>query len=193
MSARPFRFGPLPRLLRCFLRDRSGMGAVEFAIVVPILLVLYLSAFELTVALSVSKRATASAGAIADIVARQTSVTKSFLATMPDVLTAMFVPFKTTGYTMKITGIKIDSNTQATVSWSWAQDGSKPYAVGSSVTMPTGMAVANSFFIHAEVTVPHQLVTYLPGLAGSTAATITLGDDYYYRQRRNEDLACSDC
>ncbi|WP_027487708.1 TadE/TadG family type IV pilus assembly protein [Allorhizobium undicola] len=192
-KTRRSKFGGSFRLLRLFWQDRRGMGAVEFAILVPLLLVLYLSAFELTMALSVSKRTTVSAGAIADMVARQSTVTKSYLATSADLLGALFVPYKTTGYSIKLTGITLDSNAKATVAWSWAQDGSRPYTVGNTVTMPSGLAVASSFFVHAEVTVPHELVTYLPGLAGSTTTTISISDDYYYRQRQNDSITCSDC
>ena len=41
-------------LLRRFARDQRGVGAIEFAILFPVLLMLYLGAFELTVGLSVS-------------------------------------------------------------------------------------------------------------------------------------------
>lgn len=188
------RIGRAGRRLALLARDRSGVGAVEFALIVPLLLVLYLGAFELTMALSVSQRTTSSAGAIADIVARQQkTVTKAFLATMPDVMKAIFAPTATTGYTLKITGIKVDANVKATVAWSWAQDGSKPYATGATVTLPNGMAAANAFFVHAELTMPHQLVTYMTGFTGSSVSTITLARDYYFRQRENGEIACSDC
>ena len=39
--------------LRRFARDERGIGAIEFAILFPVLLMLYLGAFELTIALSV--------------------------------------------------------------------------------------------------------------------------------------------
>ncbi|MCF1435714.1 MULTISPECIES: TadE/TadG family type IV pilus assembly protein [Rhizobium/Agrobacterium group] len=194
MRSKPALILLLSRPFRLLALDRSGVGAVEFALIVPLLLVLYLGAFELTMALSVSQRATTSAGAIADIVARQQkTVNKAFLATMPDVLKAMFAPTATTGYALKITGIKVDSNVKATIAWSWAQDGSKPYATGATVTLPSGMAAANAFFVHAELTIPHELVTYLPGFTGSSVSTITIARDYYFRQRENGEIACSDC
>ncbi|MCM2291781.1 pilus assembly protein [Allorhizobium sp. BGMRC 0089] len=179
--------------LKKLATDRSGMGAVEFALLVPVLLLLYLGAFELTLAMSVAQRVTATSSAIADIVALQSStVNKSFLSTMPTVGQAMLMPYTTTGYKLKITGISVDSNLKATVAWSWSADGTVPYTAGSTWTMPTDMAVAGAFFVHAEYSVPHQIITYLPNLT-SSVATINIGRDYYYRQRENDTISCSDC
>ncbi|HBF31502.1 TadE/TadG family type IV pilus assembly protein [Rhizobium sp.] len=179
---------------RHLVRDRSGVGAVEFALIVPVLLMLYLGAFEVTMGLSVASRATSSAGAIADIVARQeNSFTKTFLATMPDVATAIFAPKSTTGSTMKITGLQVDASLTTTVAWSWAQDGTTPYTAGASATLPTGMAAASTSFVHVEFSIPYKLVTYLPGLSGSSISTITIKRDYYFRQRTANTVVCSDC
>lgn len=174
-------------------KDSSGVGAVEFALIVPVLLLLYLGAFELTLGLNVASRATSTAGAIADIVARQDkSFNKTFLATMPDVAAAIFAPKPTTGFSMKITGIQVDSSLNAKVAWSWAQDGSKPYGAGTAVTLPSSMAAASTSFVHVEFAIPYKLITYLPGLNASVS-NITISRDYYYRQRTNEAVSCSDC
>ena len=53
----------LRAVIRRFAVDRQGVGAIEFAIVFPILVMLYVGAFEITVGLSVSSRATRSAAA----------------------------------------------------------------------------------------------------------------------------------
>ncbi|WP_245297277.1 TadE/TadG family type IV pilus assembly protein [Rhizobium oryziradicis] len=179
--------------LQHFSKDTSGVGAVEFALIVPVLLLLYLGAFELTLGLNVASRATSSAGAIADIVAsKDGNFNKAFLATMPDVAAAIFAPKPTTGFAMKITGIQVDQSLNAKVAWSWAQDGSKPYSVGSAATMPSGMAAASSSFVHVEFSIPYKLITYVPGLNASLSI-ITISRDFYYRQRTSETVSCSDC
>ncbi len=199
-SLKPSRFQDLCKsagLRQCFehlLRDRSGVGAVEFALIVPVLLLLYLGAFEVTMGLSTASRVTSSAGAIADIVARQdNSFSKSFLATMPDVAAAIFAPKATTGSTMKITGLQVDSNLKATVVWSWAQDGSRPYGVGTAMTLPSGMAVAKTAFVRVEFSIPYQIITYFPGMKGSSVNTINIRRDYYFRQRTTSTVTCTDC
>jgi Flp pilus assembly protein TadG len=183
----------LSRRCHSLAKDQSGVGAVEFALIVPMLLLLYLGAFELTLGLNTASRATSSAGAIADIVARkEANFDKSFLATMPDVAAAIFAPKATTGYGLKITGIQVDSSLNGKVAWSWAQDGSKPYTAGTAASLPSGMAAATTSFVHVEFSIPYQLVTYLPGMS-SSVSTITISRDYYYRQRTGDTVTCSDC
>ena len=181
--------------LRRFFRDRQGVGGVEFAILAPILISLYITCFELTMGLSVAKRATRSASTIADLVTQQTSVNKAFLATMPDVTEAIFVPYRTEAdaVSLKITGIAMDANATPRVLWSWQQDGTRPYGVGTSVSdVPDELKAANSFLVRAELSVPHQLLMFLPGISTETR-TITISRTFFYRQRVGDSIACSDC
>ncbi len=134
-------------LLLRLVRDRRGVGAIEFAILVPVLLMLYLGALEITIGLSVAKRASRAAGSIADIITQQTSVTKSFLGNMPPVARAVFAPYGVTGLTLKVTGIAVDSNGKASVAWSWAADGTTPYSTSSTPDIPANMNQAGSFLV----------------------------------------------
>ncbi|ENN84566.1 hypothetical protein RHSP_73273 [Rhizobium freirei PRF 81] len=179
--------------LRRFARDRRGVGAIEFAILFPVLLLLYLGAFQLTVGLNVSKRASRSAGSIADIVSQQTSVSKSILATMPSVAGAIFAPYVTTSLTLKITGIAVDASGKATVAWSWAQDGTTPYASGTVVTVPSNMNQASTFLVRSELAIPYQLMNFGTNFLPNGTSQITIGRQFYYRQRAGTSITCSDC
>ena len=180
-------------LFRRFARDERGVGAIEFAILFPVLLMLYLGAFELTVGLNVSKRASRSAGSIADIVSQQSSVSKSVLATMPSVAGAIFAPYITTGLTLKITGIAIDATGNATVAWSWAQDGTRPYISGTTLTVPANMNQASTFLVRSELALPYQLLSFGSNFLPSGTNQITISRQYYYRQRVGTSISCSDC
>lgn len=184
------------RLIHAFRRfsaDESGMGAVEFALLMPLLIFVYLVSFELTIGLSVNKKVTNAASAVADLVTRQTNVDKTYLASMDDVAQAIFVPYGASGLSLKITGIKIDSSSKATVAWSWANDGTTPYAAGNAITVPSSMLSADTFLVHSELTIPHELLMYLPNMSGSEIKSIMLGKDFYYRQRVGTEITCSDC
>lgn len=180
-------------LIKRFASDRKGVGAVEFALIFPVLMCLYFTAFELTIGFSMSKRTSRSASSIADIVSQQSSVTPTFLATMKDVVAATFAPYTANSLSLKITGVTLDSSGNPTVAWSWDQSGAKPYTVGSTVAVPTDMRSANSFLIRAEVSVSHQLFMVMPGLLPSSLQTITLYRQYYYRQRIGSAISCSGC
>ena len=181
-------------LVQRLAHDKSGIGAIEFAILVPVLLMLYLGALQTTLALSAAQRATRAAGTVADLITQQASVNKATLAGMPSVASAIFVPFTITGMTLKITGITIDATSKATVTWSWAQDGTTPYTVGSTVsTVPTDINKASSFLVRAELAAPYQLISFGPDFLPSGYNTITIQRQYFYRQRTGTSIACSDC
>ena len=174
--------------------DRSGVGAIEFALIAPLLLMLYITAFELTIGLSVSKRLTKASGTIADLVSQQeTSVDPAFLGTMKDVAASILVPYNTNDISISITGIELDGGANPKASWSWSQSGEKPYAAGSAVPVPDNMKIAGSFLIHAELAVPHQLLMVMPGLLPSEVRDITIRRDYYFQTRTGKPLPCPTC
>jgi Flp pilus assembly protein TadG len=186
------RRGPITRL-RELLSDRSGVGAVEFALIAPLLLCLYITAFELTIGLSVSKRTTRTASTIADLVTQQTSVTPTVLATMNDVANSIFAPYTPQNLRIKITGVTINAAGNPTVQWSWDQANGRPYAVGTAVAVPTDMRSPSTFLVRAEISVTHQLFMVMPGLLPSSLQTITLSRQYYYRQRIGSGITCTGC
>lgn len=184
---------PLIDKMRLLRSDVRGVGAVEFALIAPLLLFLYITSFELTIGLSVSKRVTRTASTIADLVTQQSKVTTSDLQQMTSVANAVFTPYKPENLKIKVTGVTLDASSNPTVAWSWAQDGSRPYANASSVNVPTDMRSASTFLVRAEVSVTHQLLMFMPGLMPSNLQTITLNREFYYRQRVGTSITCDGC
>lgn len=175
--------------------DRSGVGAIEFAILFPVLVMLYIGAFETTIGLSVSKRASRAAGSIADLVTQQENVTKSSLTDISAVAPAIFVPFDTAGMQIKVTGINIDAGANAKVLWSWANDAATaPYAANSPVTgIPAELQKADSFLVRADLSIPYKLFAFGASFLPGDMTQITIRRTYYYRQRQGEGVACGDC
>ncbi|MCD2172638.1 TadE/TadG family type IV pilus assembly protein [Rhizobium sp. C4] len=182
-----------PSALSRLLRARDGVGAVEFALIVPILLIIYLMSFEITVAISITRKTTHASSDIADLVTQKTSVDKAFLSTMPNVAKATIAPYASTGVALKISGITIDAASVARIAWSWQSTGGVPYAVGSTATIPSDLAIANSFVVRSELSLPYSLLLYLPGMSGTQMQNFTIKKDFYYRQRVGNNITCSDC
>jgi Flp pilus assembly protein TadG len=181
--------------VKSFLSDRSGASAIEFAFIAPVLLALYLSSFEITEGYTTARKVLKAAGTVSDVVTRQSTVNKAFLNDMIDTAEATVAPSSTTGMTMKITGVTIDSAGNAKVLWSWNEVGNAPYVKGSAVTVPEDMRTPSSFLVHAEVSLPHEILLFLgsPGGFGSETRSITITRDFFYRQRMSEEIACLDC
>ena len=182
------------QLVRAFRDARSGAGAVEFAILAPILLMLYIGAFEITVGMSVAKRASRAAGTIADLVTQtQGDVNKAKLDAMKSVASSIFVPYTPNNLKLKISGISISAAGVPTIAWSWQQDGTKPYGVGAVVTLPADLKNPSSFLVHAELQVDHKLGMFLANTMSATTSTIQISRDFYFRQRLGDKIGCTDC
>lgn len=173
--------------------DRRGVGAIEFALIAPLLISLYITAFELTIGLSVAKRVTRSAGTIADLLTREKSVDKATLATMKDLAKSLFVPYSPRDLTIHVTGVTLDASGKATVAWSWDEKNGRPYKVGSPVSVPDDVRTPNSFLVRSEVSVQHDLLMFMANLLPAEVREITITREYFYRQRVGDGVVCTDC
>ncbi|MCZ4090851.1 TadE/TadG family type IV pilus assembly protein [Sinorhizobium psoraleae] len=179
--------------LSALIRDRRGVGGVEFAIVAPLLIMLYIGSFEISLGFTVARKVARASSAVSDIVSQQTDVNKTLLDNMKNVALSIMAPYNSTGYTLKITGIQVTGTTSGKVVWSRDQNGATPYAVNSIATVPAELDAVNAFVVRTELVVPHDLLLFAPGLENSTLKTIDLSKTSYYRQRFGETIKCTDC
>lgn len=181
--------------LRAFWRDRKGTGAIEFAIIAPLLIMTYIGSFEISLGFNISRKVARASSTVADILTQQggSGVDKATLDGMKDVAKSIMSPYDTTGYSLKITGIKMTGLGIGVVAWSRDEKGATPYKAGSIITMPSDISSTNTFIVRSEFVVPHQLLLFAPGLATNTLKTINLSKTYYFRQRIGNEIKCSDC
>lgn len=178
--------------LRSLLKDRRGLGGVEFAIVTPLLIMTYVGAFELSLGFTVAGKAARASSAVADLVSQQTEVNKTYLGNMSNVVKSILAPYEGSKYTLRITGIKVTGTNQGTVVWSRDQNGAVPYAVNSTTTVPTQFTATEAFVVRTELDVQHELLMFAPSLA-SSSKTVSLSKTAFYRSRQAEIITCPDC
>ncbi|MCQ8780582.1 TadE/TadG family type IV pilus assembly protein [Mangrovibrevibacter kandeliae] len=169
------RHGSLPRRRRTFLRDRSAVGAVEFAIVAPLLLLLYMGVVETTLAVTAHRKVQHSAAAMADLVTLQPEVTPAMIEDFYKAAAAIIQPNETSGFSVRISGIEIDAAGQATVAWSWTHQAAAP-TKGSAVELPDDLKPFRSrFLIYAQTSYPYKPL----GLLGFQTPIPMTGSSYY--------------
>ncbi|WP_275787777.1 TadE/TadG family type IV pilus assembly protein [Pararhizobium gei] len=176
-----------------FWRDRSGTGAIEFAIVAPLLIVAYLGSFEMSVGFNTARKVSRASSTVADVLTQMQTVDKKTLDGMKDVAASVMSPFGMTNYTLKMTGIKVTGPGKGIVAWSRDEDGATPYKIGTVISIPNDIKSVNAFLVRSELVVPHELLLFAPGLAGSDIKTINLSKTYYFRQRVGTEIKCTDC
>ncbi|AKI02768.1 Flp pilus assembly protein TadG [Hoeflea sp. IMCC20628] len=173
--------------------DRAGVGAVEFALIAPVLIVLYMGSLEVSVAMSVNKKLARAASTVADLVTQDDSIDKAFLQSMLNVAQSVMTPFRADGVAVKITGISINGAGVATTKWSWQEDNTRPYVVGSTQTLPNDLAIPNTFLVRTEVEFDHDLLLIMPGIQDVDFRTIHMKKTYHLRQRVGDEVSCDNC
>lgn len=179
--------------LRHVWRDRKGTGAIEFAIIAPLLIMAYIGSFEISLGFSIARKVSRASSTVADILTQQTTVDTKTLDGMKDVAKGVMSPFEMTDYSLKMTGIKVTGAGTGTVAWSRDENGGTPYQAGSPVTLPSDISSVNAFIVRSELVVPHELLLFAPGLAANELKTIDLSKTYYFRQRVGDEITCTDC
>lgn len=137
--------------LRSFLRASAGVGAVEFALIFPVMMTFYFGAIEVTHMLTANRRVTSVAYTAADITAQAASISDADMADIFAASTAILSPFSTTPLKVRITSVVANSSNVPKVAWSDGYNIS-PRAVGSNITLPAGLTTAGSSVIVTEVT-----------------------------------------
>lgn len=100
-------------LFRRFMRNRRGVAAVEFALILPFMLLLYIGTAELTYGLMVNRKMTLSARALSDLVAQTTTtsgITDAELTTIFTAASATMSPYSATPLRMSVSSIEFVPN-----------------------------------------------------------------------------------
>jgi Flp pilus assembly protein TadG len=180
--------------LRRLARDRRGTSGIEFALIAPILLMIYLGAFELSVGFNMSQKVSQATGTVADILSQKTEVTPSELDGMKNVALSIMAPFSVSKYTLKVSGIRVTAPGVGVVAWSRDEKGGTPYAVNAVVSVPSDLTVLNTFVVRSEFSVPYELMLFTPpGMKENSLEVMNLAENYYYRQRVGLGISCALC
>ncbi len=182
--------GPL-RMLRHatrFVRDRSGIAATEFAVIVPIMLVLFFGVVEITNGIAAYRDVSIMAHTISDLTSQSKSVQDSDLTNFFNASTAIFSPYVTSptdpNLKQSIAELWVNSSLQARVQWAVNSDGSTPNPPGTIVSIPVSLQVANTYVIYSSTSylyVPTGGIGYVMNKSG-----ITLRDFAYTRPRLSQ-------
>jgi Flp pilus assembly protein TadG len=140
------------RPLARFARHNGGIAAVEFALLLPFMLLLYLGSYEVVQMISVKRLVTLTASTVANVTTQYATISAS--QTMPDILNAsatVLTPNPVANATVIVSLITIDKSGNATILWSQALNGAaRP--VGQAVTLPTSLDVPNTSLVWGETT-----------------------------------------
>lgn len=196
---------------RCFSRlmhDNRGVAAVEFAIILPLMLTMYLGTAELSQGLISSRKSTTVSSSLSDLVAEQSAganLTDTQIADIFAAATAIMSPYSTSSLKMTVSSVEFVTNAKtatgfdAKIRWSITNNGGikRPCQImtgvannstPSSTTIPTGIYPASGS-VQATAIIGDASYTFDPAFGGSvlawssTASSLTFEHTTYMRPR----------
>ena len=159
-------------------RDCRGLAAVEFALVIPLMLVMFFGTNEFSTGVAVDRKVTLMARTLSDLTSQNLTVTDTQFTNFFNASKAIMTPYATTPVLATITELYVDSSTLvARVQWS---KGSAPRTAGTTVAIPTALQVGGTYLIYSEVS-----YIYTPNIGYVLKTSINLKDYTFTRPRQS--------
>ena len=176
-----------PSICHRFIASTRGVAAIEFAIILPVLLLMLLATFDAGRAIAIYMKVRSAAYTLAAIT-NQYSTTAPIQSTDMQAITgatsAVLAPYPSAQAVVTITQIKQTNASQATVSWSYSLNGTA-YGTGATWSrLPSGLTTNNActgypcYLIFAEVS-----YQYTPSFGYFILGTLTFSDNLYATPR----------
>jgi Flp pilus assembly protein TadG len=158
--------------------DISGIAATEFAMVLPVMLILFFGTDEFASGIAVNRKVTLMARTLSDLTSQNIAVTDAQLTNFFSASSGIMTPYSATPVQSTISELYVDPTTKAArVQWS---KGSTPRAAGTTVPIPTALQTGGTYLIYSEVS-----YDFIPSVGYVLKNSITLRDFTFTRPRQS--------
>jgi len=190
-----FLSGAWPRLRG----DQRGVAAVEFALVVPAVIVVYLVGFEIAEAGTAYRKLTDTTVQLANVTSQYTTMSCTDIDNVLDAAVQIMTPYPTSNISVVMSEVSVNSANVGTVCWSEEYQGTR-LANNSTVTMPSGYKGANSTSSCSSGTASYYIMVqtsyaYQPTIgaafigSGKIVGPITMKDQFFMLPRASSSIA----
>ena len=164
------------RIVR-FANDRRGVSAVEFAMLLPLMVTLYLGTVEITQGVSIDRKVTLTTRTVADLASQMSSISNADMTNILNATASVITPYDQSKLKVVVSAVTIDAGGTAKITWSDTLNGTAR-TVGQTVTVPAALNVASTTLIWSEVQ-----YAYRPVIGYVVTGTLQLSDQLYMRPR----------
>jgi Flp pilus assembly protein TadG len=166
-----------------FCRERSGLAALEFSLLLPVMLTLYLGSYEVTTGVAIQRKVDLTAHALADLASQFTTIDDSDMSNILNAASDIIAPYPAANLQVVVSELSINAQGQASVVWSDTLNGTA-LTVGQSVTIPSSLAVPNTYLILGQAS-----YSYNPTYGYVVTGTMTLSDSIYMVPRQSNSIS----
>jgi Flp pilus assembly protein TadG len=179
-----------PGAVRRFGRDRRGVAAVEFALIAPVMLLIYFGLVEFCQGYMANRRADHTASTVADLVAQSDETSTEDLTKIFAIGGMIMQPFSADRLSIRVSSVKKDDKGVAKVVWSrGSREAMPPRGKDSVVTdLPPGLIENGESLILGETE-----YDYATPFAHVIKDPITFTRSYYLRPRTVDNVVCTNC
>lgn len=171
------------RRLSRFTRDDRGVSAVEFALVLPLMIVLFFGCVEACQTITIDRKVTLTARTVADLVAQVATIDNAGVDSVLGASTTILAPYSRANATVTVSVVKIDKDGRATIDWSRSTNGAAAHSSGASVNVPEALRTPNTSLVWGETA-----YNYTPTLTQTVTGPMTLSDQIFMRPRLSETV-----
>jgi Flp pilus assembly protein TadG len=168
--------------LRRWRSDERGVAAVEFALIVPILIVVYLFGFAVAEASSVYRKMSDTTVELANVTSQYTTMSANDVSNVMNASAQIMTPYKTSNLTIVLSEVTNDASGNATVTWSKTYNGTA-LATGAAVTAPAGFKTPGASYILVQTS-----YAYTPTLGTGFLGSMTMTDQIFQAPRQSNTI-----
>lgn len=176
--------------IRRFWRDRRGVSAIEFALIAPLMLLIYFGLVECCQGYMASRRAGHTASIVADLVAQSDATSTQDLTSVFAIGDMIMRPFPGAPLSIRVSSVTMDANGVAKVDWSRGNDKALTARAKTSAVsdLPPGLIENGESLILGETE-----FEYTSPFAQVIKTPIKFNRSYYLRPRTVDRVACANC
>lgn len=196
--------GRLFRSGKRFCIDQRGVAAMEFALIAPVLILMYMGSVETITGVDVDRKLNRAATMMSALLTQEKgTITKAKISDIMNIGTATLLPYTRDTPKITVTSINVSDAGVATVEWSRRKVNgieTRPFTKGTVVTIDSNLLIKKTSVIRVDMS-----IAYVPMIAwtitgavekadGSAAVGIGLSDQSFGRVRIGQSsTTCSDC
>lgn len=169
---------------RRLAHSTRALGAVEFALTAPFLILMYIGSYQLMDAISAYRKVTITARTLADLSTQNETATPDQMQAILNGARQVMTPYSTAGASLVIAQIAVDHNGTPTFTWVCVNSNSPvcstsdPKLPISELNIPDDLKIPDSYMIYSQI-----IFQYTPSVAGSLIGPLTFSDHIYMNPR----------